>query len=162
MAGSILSEIHMGRVVINHHLKTDQLSDRDKNNEEKRRIALAIGKKCREKGWNAMVHEWPSNGYCSELDGKWAYPISIKTDDGKLDTGYYASSVPGCTYTYVIFSLSDLADNYGAPFYNRRYASDSKMNHQPIDGWSKYDEFTEIVKEVFGKYEKINKYVTTK
>ena len=161
MAGRILSEINLGRVVIGSHLKTKKLQNKDKNNNEKKRIALAITEKCRDKGWDVIVHEYPQNGYCSELDGNWAYPISIKATDEKNDTSHYISSVPEYIYTYVIFSLSDLADNYGAPFYNRNYVMDSNMNHLPISEWSKFDEFTDIVKAVFGECESIDKYVTT-
>ena len=162
MSGITFSEIQFGRVIINHHLKTQSVPNMEENNKKKENMADTISKKCRAKGWSATVHKWPSRGYCRELDGNWAYPISIKTDIGKRDTGNFCTSIPGRTYTYIIFSVSDLAGNYGAPFYNNSYIRDSNMNHTAISAWSNYDEFTDIVKEVFGDYHKIDKYVRTK
>ena len=151
MSGSILSEIRLGRVVIGHHLKTSCIDNRDANNKRKSELAESIAGKCREKGWSVTVHRYPENGYCSELDGNWAYPISI--NDG------------GTTYTYVIFSMTDLDGNYGSPFYNSRYCCSSHfggINHHAMSAWSKYGEFTEIVKDVFGECYEIEHFVRTK
>jgi hypothetical protein len=146
-----LTQINMGSVRILPHLKTNRLPDRDDNNTHKGVLADRIAYKCREKNWNTTVHRWPKSGYCSELDGVWAFPISIV--DGKL------------TYTYMIFSLSDLDGNYGSPFYNYEYTAPrgrGGIDHHDISKWSKFDEFEKIVKEVFDDFTEIKEFITTK
>lgn len=148
MSGSIREEIRIGQVVIGHHLKTTRLDDEDENDKEKSELAKSIVDKCCEKGWTATVHRYPNNGYCSELDDKWANPISII--DGEN------------TYTYVIFSMPDLDGNYGSPFYKSYNLYGSRIKHLPMSVWSKYSEFTEIVKDVFGECNEIEHFVRTK
>lgn len=151
MATNSHPHIYFGRVTIGHHLKTDapKLEDNTKNNELKSKYADHIVEKCIEKGWDAEVRRYPDNGYCSELDGTWAYPITINSG--------------GILYTYLIFSVKDYKYNYGSPFYNKDYYClnpfspyYNQLNHRPMSMWSKYDEFTEIVKDVLGDCTEIN------
>jgi hypothetical protein len=147
-----LQEIHRGRVVIGHHLKTNSEKNCIDNNKLKREFADNIVKRCIENGWDATIHIYPENGYCSELDGNWAYPITIVDNS--------------ITYTYLIFSMNNLKGNYGSPFYNRDYYClnpyspyFNQMNHRPMSMWSKYNEFTDIVKEIFGDCTEITNFV---
>ena len=62
--------------------------------------------------------------------------------------------------------MNNLKGNYGSPFYNRDYYClnpyspyFNQMNHRPMSMWSKYNEFTNIVKEIFGDCTEITNFV---